>query len=143
MSPLHLCKPSCDSPALLYLVQNNLLYVATSHLDAATCQVAYQLKLLTTAFFTVTLLKRAIPMRRWLALFVLFLGVVLVQTPSSAGHIAVRPRRCEPPALPPALPHALPRALPLALPPAFHAVHSAAPLCSSTLLRQPPSGLRD
>ena len=69
-------------PAFLYLVQNNLLYVASSHLDAATCQVAYQLKLLTTAFFSVTLLKRRIPKRRWLALFILFLGVVLVQLPS-------------------------------------------------------------
>jgi len=72
-------------PALLYLVQNNLLYVATSHLDAATCQVAYQLKLLTTAFFTVTLLKRQMPLRRWLSLGVLFVGVMLVQTPASSA----------------------------------------------------------
>jgi len=72
-------------PALLYLVQNNLLYVATTHLDAATCQVAYQLKLLTTAFFTVTLLKRHISVRRWLALGLLFVGVVLVQAPSATA----------------------------------------------------------
>jgi len=69
-------------PAMLYLVQNNLLYMATTHLDAATCQVAYQLKLLTTAFFTVTLLKRHISTRRWLALGILFCGVVFVQNPS-------------------------------------------------------------
>lgn len=75
-------------PALLYLVQNNLLYVATSHLDAATCQVAYQLKLLTTAFFTVTLLKRHISRRRWLALGLLFVGVVFVQLPSGGSTVA-------------------------------------------------------
>ena len=28
-------------PAFLYLIQNNLLYVATTHLDAATCQVRH------------------------------------------------------------------------------------------------------
>jgi len=72
-------------PALLYLVQNNLLYVAASHLDAATCQVAYQLKLLTTAFFTVTLLRREISMRRWLSHGVLFVGVLLVQSPAASG----------------------------------------------------------
>ena len=55
-------------PAFIYLIQNNLLYIAATHLDAATCQVAYQLKLLTTAFFTVTLLKRHISNRRWASL---------------------------------------------------------------------------
>jgi len=74
-------------PALLYLVQNNLLYVATTHLDAATCQVAYQLKLLTTAFFTVTLLKRHISTRRWLALGLLFVGVVFVQNPTGGTAV--------------------------------------------------------
>ena len=74
-------------PAVLYLIQNNLLYVATSHLDAATCQVAYQLKLLTTAFFSVTLLHRHISTRRWGSLGVLFVGVVLVQFPSSAKPV--------------------------------------------------------
>jgi UDP-sugar transporter A1/2/3 len=76
-------------PAVLYLIQNNLLYVATSHLDAATCQVAYQLKLLTTAFFSVALLRRHISPRRWMALGLLFVGVVLVQTPSGAPKAAV------------------------------------------------------
>ena len=72
-------------PAFIYLVQNNLLYVATTHLDAATCQVAYQLKLLTTAFFTVTMLKRHISNRRWAALGLLFVGVVMVQAPAGSS----------------------------------------------------------
>lgn len=81
-------------PAFLYLIQNNLLYVATTHLDAATCQVAYQLKLLTTAFFSVTMMKRHISLRRWLALGILFIGIVLVQSPqvaqeASGSHSAV------------------------------------------------------
>jgi len=45
--PLELVKLSV--PSFLYTVQNNLLYFALTHLDAATFQVGYQVKILTTA----------------------------------------------------------------------------------------------
>ena len=34
-------------PACVYMVQNNLLYLAAANLDAATCQLTYQCKILT------------------------------------------------------------------------------------------------
>ena len=45
--PMELIKLSV--PSFLYTVQNNLLYFALTHLDAATFQVGYQVKILTTA----------------------------------------------------------------------------------------------
>mmetsp|Transcript_20052 Transcript_20052/g.67831 ORF Transcript_20052/g.67831 Transcript_20052/m.67831 type:complete len:231 (-) Transcript_20052:758-1450(-) len=63
-------------PALIYLVQNNLLYLAAAHLDAAAYQVLYQLKLLTAALFSVLLLGRRLSPRRWGALLVLFVGAL-------------------------------------------------------------------
>lgn len=66
-------------PSFVYTIQNNLLYVGATHLDAATCQVTYQLKILTTALFSIGLLKKRISSIQWVSLFMLFVGVALVQ----------------------------------------------------------------
>uniref|UniRef100_A0A8C4NEH1 Solute carrier family 35 member A3a n=1 Tax=Eptatretus burgeri TaxID=7764 RepID=A0A8C4NEH1_EPTBU len=73
-------------PSAIYTLQNNLLYVALSNLDAATYQVTYQLKILTTALFTVVMLKRKLAWHHCLSLSLLTLGVIFVQFP--AGSVA-------------------------------------------------------
>eukprot|EP00123_Amoebidium_parasiticum_P006929 comp17755_c0_seq1/m.17761 comp17755_c0_seq1/g.17761 ORF comp17755_c0_seq1/g.17761 comp17755_c0_seq1/m.17761 type:complete len:334 (-) comp17755_c0_seq1:587-1588(-) len=68
-------------PACLYTMQSNLLYLAISNLDAATFQVTYQLKILTTAIFSVMMLGQRLSGFKWLSLFILMFGVALVQLP--------------------------------------------------------------
>ena len=70
-------------PACLYTMQNNLLILALTNLDAATFQVTYQLKILTTAGFSVLLLERQLVRRQWLALLLLMVGVAMVQIPET------------------------------------------------------------
>jgi UDP-sugar transporter A1/2/3 len=72
-------------PAFLYTIQNNLLYVALSYLDAATFQVSYQLKILTTALFSVIMLGKHLDFRKWIALFILTAAIALIQVPSGGA----------------------------------------------------------
>lgn len=73
-------------PAVLYTLQNNLQFIAASHLDVATFQVAYQGKILTTALFAVILLRQSLSGTKWLALLLLTAGVACVQVPASTGN---------------------------------------------------------
>lgn len=75
-------------PAILYVIQNNLQYVAASNLDVATFQVTYQMKILTTAFFSVLMLGKRLSRAKWCALVMLAFGVGIVQLQSTMapGH---------------------------------------------------------
>ncbi|KAL3932645.1 MAG: hypothetical protein SGBAC_010748 [Bacillariaceae sp.] len=65
-------------PALLYLVQNSLLYVALSNLTAPIFQVTYQAKLVTTAVVSVMMLNRRYTFQQWVCLVLLSVGVAIV-----------------------------------------------------------------
>lgn len=75
-------------PSGLYAIQNNLLFIALSYLNAATYQVTYQLKILTTALCSVFMLRKHIEKHQWFSLCMLALGVafVTVDEIGSAGE---------------------------------------------------------
>lgn len=66
-------------PALLYTIQNTLLYVAASNLDASTWAVTSQTKLIATAVFSAVLLGRGLDVRKWLSLGLMGVSVAVVQ----------------------------------------------------------------
>ncbi|KAI1004896.1 hypothetical protein K3495_g3323 [Podosphaera aphanis] len=70
-------------PASLYTLQNSLQYIAVSNIDAIHFQILYQLKILTTALFSVMMLGRVLTIKKWVALILLTFGVGIVQLPST------------------------------------------------------------
>lgn len=108
-------------PSILYAGQNNLLvslwcplqrvvwthltivilscrslqYVAISNLPATVYQVTYQLKILTTAIFSVIFFHRRYSSLKWFSLLLLTLGVAIVQLPSDSQALKVTPSKYE------------------------------------------------
>lgn len=77
-------------PALLYTLQNNLLFVSLSNLSAAVYQVTYQLKILSTALLSVMILGKVLNTEKWVSLLMLTAGVALIQVPSGEGGATTR-----------------------------------------------------
>jgi len=78
-------------PAILYVIQNSLQFVAISNLPVATFQVTYQMKILTTAAFSVMMLRKSISSTKWSALFFLAFGVAIVQIQTSTAVAPPKP----------------------------------------------------
>ena len=66
-------------PSILYTIQNTLQYFSMSMLSAPIFQVLYQMKIITTAIFSVTILGRNITSLQWLSVVALTGGVAVVQ----------------------------------------------------------------
>eukprot|EP00928_Gymnodinium_smaydae_P046437 TRINITY_DN30935_c0_g1_i1.p1 TRINITY_DN30935_c0_g1~~TRINITY_DN30935_c0_g1_i1.p1 ORF type:complete len:367 (-),score=36.60 TRINITY_DN30935_c0_g1_i1:130-1230(-) len=72
-------------PAILYLAQNNLQYLAVRSLHAGTYQTIYQLKVMTTAVVWVIVFQTSLGKVKWLCLAVLVAGVACVQISDSGA----------------------------------------------------------
>ena len=68
-------------PACLYTLANNLQFVGIQNLEAATFQVTYQMKIIVTAIFSVVILRKSLTTRKWVALVILMVGVIVVSIP--------------------------------------------------------------
>jgi len=82
-SPLHHCKLLMMSG-----IKRQVEKITLKNMVLLCFQVSYQLKILTTALFSVAMLKKRLSRLQWLSLIFLFLGVAVVQLqPSQATPI--------------------------------------------------------
>lgn len=72
-------------PSMLYTLQNSLQYFSMSCLSAPVFQVLYQMKIITTALFSVALLAKRLSALQWAAIVALTVGVALVQLSQTSG----------------------------------------------------------
>jgi solute carrier family 35 (UDP-sugar transporter), member A1/2/3 len=86
----HIFKRPIDSlkvlvPAILYVIQNSLVYIALSNLSAPVFISLQQGKLIATALVSVTMLRRTYSLQQWACLFVLAVGVAVVALDENCG----------------------------------------------------------
>eukprot|EP01130_Rhizamoeba_saxonica_P005059 TRINITY_DN2038_c1_g1_i2.p2 TRINITY_DN2038_c1_g1~~TRINITY_DN2038_c1_g1_i2.p2 ORF type:complete len:299 (-),score=49.31 TRINITY_DN2038_c1_g1_i2:44-940(-) len=65
-------------PAVIYTIQNNLLYYSLSVIDIAHYTIMIQMKIFTAAIFSVVFLGRRLNMKRYFSLFLLVIGVITI-----------------------------------------------------------------
>lgn len=68
-------------PALIYTIQNNLMFYSLEKLSGPVQQVLYQMKILTTAGMGVLMLGKSLTWTQWSSLVILVAGIALVQWP--------------------------------------------------------------
>ncbi|GAA5976880.1 hypothetical protein JCM5350_007276 [Sporobolomyces pararoseus] len=66
-------------PAILFALQNNLIYIAARNLSVPVFQITFQLKTLITALCAVLMLGRRLAVLQWISLATLGLGVAAMQ----------------------------------------------------------------
>ncbi|GAA5887176.1 hypothetical protein JCM16303_002216 [Sporobolomyces ruberrimus] len=66
-------------PAILFALQNNLIYIAARNLSVPVFQITFQLKTLITALCAVLMLGRRLALIQWISLATLGLGVAAMQ----------------------------------------------------------------
>lgn len=77
-------------PAASYVAQNNLQLMAASYLEPALFQTFTQAKLITTAIFSVLMLKRTLHHFQWAAIIVLAVGLAIVQATAQEPEKSIR-----------------------------------------------------
>jgi len=75
-------------PSILYTLQNSLQYYSMSCLSAPVFQVLYQMKIITTAIFSVIILSKRLNTGQWLSIIALTCGVALVQLSQQSNNIS-------------------------------------------------------
>jgi len=67
-------------PCLIYAIQNNIVFIALSMIDAALYQVLANLKIITTGLFSVFILSKSLHRLQWMSLILLATGEALAET---------------------------------------------------------------